>query len=85
MLDPKKAKLSRDQLVFKLRMDFGIKCGTHYMPLVQTMAFKNKGFKDSDAPVSVKLWKNLLTLPINPRMKNEHAEYMLNAIKTLLK
>lgn len=79
-----KTKISRDQFIFQLRMK-GIKCGIHYMPLVQTKAFKNHGYSEKDSPIAVKQWKQLVTLPIHPRMKEEHIQYLLDNVAALLK
>jgi perosamine synthetase len=83
-IDPKKAKISRDDFIFKLRKDFGIKCGIHYMPLVQTTAFKTRGYSEKDVPIACKRWPNLVTLPIHPRMTDEALQYLVESIKKII-
>ncbi len=41
------------------------------MPLVQTVAFKNRGYTEVDAPIACEVWKQLVTLPIHPRLETE--------------
>ncbi len=84
LLDPARLTVSRDQFVYKMRAVYGIKCGVHYMPLVQTVAFKQKGTSAVDCPVACERWPNLVTLPIHPRLKDEHVDYMLDAIRKIV-
>lgn len=84
LLDSKQLKVNRDDFIFKLRKEFGIKCGINYLPLVQTQAFKKRNYSENDSPVAVKMWKNLVILPIHPRMTVEHIQYLLDSIKKIL-
>ncbi len=84
LLDPVKLPVKRDQFVYKMRAEYGIKCGVHYMPLVETVAFKQKGTSAADCPVACKRWPSLVTLPIHPRLKDEHVDYMLDVIKKIV-
>ncbi|MHA1683365.1 MAG: DegT/DnrJ/EryC1/StrS family aminotransferase, partial [Promethearchaeota archaeon] len=84
LLDEEILGISRNEFVFELRMKHGVKAGIHYMPLVQTTAFKKRGHVESECPISVKTWKSLVTLPIHPRMTAEHVRYLFDAIKSTL-
>ncbi|HMF34386.1 MAG TPA: DegT/DnrJ/EryC1/StrS family aminotransferase, partial [Candidatus Lokiarchaeia archaeon] len=83
-LDPAQVNVSRDAFIYTLRADYGIKCGVHYMPLVQTTAFRQRGFTEADAPIACERWPQLVTLPIHPRMTDEAVEYLIDSIKTVL-
>ena len=85
VIDPKTLSISRDELIYRLRMEKQIKTGIHYMPLVQTTAFRNLGYSEKDAPIAAEQWPNLITLPIHPRMKDEDIEYITTSIKEIIK
>ena len=76
--------ITRDQFIFTMRANYGIKCGIHYMPLVQTLAFQRRGHRIKECPVACERWQHLVTLPIHPRMEAEHLDYMLNAIHQIM-
>jgi perosamine synthetase len=80
----KDSKVSRDQLIYNLHQDFGIKCGTHYMPLVLVKAFKDRGHTPKDCPVACDRWERLVTLPCHPRMTQEHLDYLVRSIKNVV-
>ena len=84
IIDPYTLKLTREEVVFRLRMDYGIKTGTHYMPLVQSTAFKSRGYSEKDVPVACKRWKQLITLPIHPRLTEEAIDYLIKSIRIVL-
>jgi dTDP-4-amino-4,6-dideoxygalactose transaminase len=84
-LDPTQASIGRDQFIFRLRMEYGIKCGVHYMPLPQTTAFQKRGYSMSGCKNAQKKWESLVTLPIHPRMADDHLEYLITAIKNVMK
>lgn len=85
LIDPKKIGISRDELVYRLRMNFCIKTGLHYMPLTQTEAFKNQGYNENDSPIACKIWKNLITLPIHPRLNDQAINYMIESVKSAIR
>ncbi|HME55739.1 MAG TPA: DegT/DnrJ/EryC1/StrS family aminotransferase [Candidatus Lokiarchaeia archaeon] len=78
------AKVSRDQFIYTLHQDYGIKCGVHYIPLVYAKAFKTRGHTGAECPVACERWEHLVTLPCHPRLQEEHLEYMIESIKAVL-
>ena len=78
------AKISREAMILKLRQDFGIKTGSNYMPLVKTQAFLSRGYSDEDAPIACEQWKQLITLPIHPRLTTGNLDYLIESIKKVL-
>jgi len=81
----KESKVSRDQFIYKLHHDFGIKCGTHYMPLVHVKAFKDRGHSPRECPVACERWERLVMLPCHPRLTQEHLDYLVESIKHVIK
>lgn len=71
----------RDELQAYLKAQ-GIDCLLHYpISLHLTGAFKYLGYKEGDFPVSEKLAKNILSLPIYPKMTDEEAYYVCDNIR----
>lgn len=60
-----------------------IGCAIHYpIPLHLQKSAKNLGYKEGDFPVSERLNKQQLSLPIFPEIKQEEIDTVINAIKT---
>ncbi|MEI8388886.1 MAG: DegT/DnrJ/EryC1/StrS aminotransferase family protein [bacterium] len=56
-----------------------IATGVHYMPLtMHPLFYKYK----NETPVADRIWKEFVTLPLFPDLKNEETEYVINAIKS---
>ena len=71
----------RDELMKHLK-EKGISCGIHYpIPLHLQPAYKNLGFKQKDYPISEKLAKEILSIPIYPELNNEQKSYIVENIK----
>ncbi len=77
--------MTKEDFIYDMLHDYGIKVGFHYNPLHLTTAFKNRGFKKGQFPNAEKLGENLVTLPINPRQTEEALEYLVNSIKSIRK
>jgi len=83
MVDPKEFGMSKEDLIWDLLHNYGIKVGFHYIPLHYSTAFKNKGFKKGQFPNAEKLGEQLITLPINPRQTPEALEYLVKSIRAV--
>ncbi len=84
LIQPDKFGLNRDDFIYRMLYEKGIKIGTHYTPIVPlTWAFKKRGFREGQFPIAEQTVKNLVTLPINPRQTKESIDYMVGSIKTL--
>jgi dTDP-4-amino-4,6-dideoxygalactose transaminase len=60
----------------------GISTGLHYpLPLHTLPALKSLGYKESDFPVSAKLAKQTLSLPLYPFMTPDDVHYVAGAIR----
>lgn len=56
-----------------------ISTGVHYMPVHLHPYYKNK-FK-ADVPVTEKIWKKLVTLPLFPDLSDKEQKKVINAVK----
>jgi len=83
MIDPKEFGLNKEDFIYTLLNQYGIKVGFHYIPLHYSTAFKNRGFKKGQFPNAEKLGDHLVTLPINPRQTEEGLDYLVQSIKSL--
>src|SRR5437773_9683156 len=66
-IDAEKFGGTRDDFIYAMLHERGIKVGTHYTPLHDTTAFQKRGFRKGQFPVSEAIAEGLVTLPINPR------------------
>ena len=48
------------------------------MPLHLQECFRYLGYKKEDFPISEKISKEIISLPMNPYMSNEEIEYICN-------
>lgn len=72
---------NRDDLV-KFLTDKGIGTSIYYpRPLHLQKCFEYLGYKEGDFPVTEKMCKKILALPIYPELKNEEAQYICDCIK----
>ena len=67
----------RDKFL-KYMTEIVIATGVHYMPLtMHPLFYKYK----NETPVADRIWKEFVTLPFFPDLKNEEIEYVINAIR----
>ena len=84
VIDPEIFGINKEDFIYKMLYEKGIKVGTHYTPIVPlTWAFKKRGFKEGQFPIAEKIVKNLVILPINPRQTKETMDYLIDSIKSL--
>ena len=71
---------NRDKLKLYLQ-DKGIPTAIHYpRPLHMQECFKYLGYKKDDFPVAEKISEEIISLPMNPYLKNEEIEYICEQI-----
>jgi dTDP-4-amino-4,6-dideoxygalactose transaminase len=83
LIDPAVYGMGKEDFVYRMLHEKGIKVGTHYGPLHLTQAFQKRGFKEGDFPVTEGVTDRLVTLPINPRQTREALDYMVKSIGEL--
>ena len=67
----------RDELILHLKRK-GIATGVHFMPIPLHPLYKKY---DTDLKVSKALWKEFVTLPLYPELRQEEIEYVIDAVK----
>jgi dTDP-4-amino-4,6-dideoxygalactose transaminase len=72
--------VNRDELIKHLA-DKSIPAMIYYpVPLHQQKAYRDERYKDGDFPVSEKLAKTVLSLPMHSELTNEQLEYITSAV-----
>ncbi len=79
LIDPEGYGMGKDDFIYAMLYERGIKVGTHYTPIHLSRAFARRGFKKGQYPVA----ERLVTLPINPRQTREALDYLIESIKSL--
>ena len=75
----------RDELQ-KYLADKGISTVIHYpIPIHLQEAYKNLGHKEGDFPVTERLAKRILSLPMFPELTEEEIRYVCDSVKSFLK
>jgi len=82
-IDPNVYGMTKDDFVYAMLHDKGVKIGTHYIPLHYSTAFQRRGFKKGQFPVVEDIAERLVTLPIHPRLTQEAMDYLVDSIKAL--
>jgi UDP-2-acetamido-2-deoxy-ribo-hexuluronate aminotransferase len=76
---------NRDQVQEKLR-ESGIPTAVHYpMPLHLQECFEYLGGKEGDFPISERVSKEVMSLPMNPFLTNEEVQFITEQIKIAIK
>ncbi len=83
LLDREAYGMGKDDFVYAMLYERGIKVGTHYTPIHLSQAFSRRGFKKGQYPVAEATAERLVTLPINPRQTREALDYLVESIESL--
>jgi L-arabinokinase len=76
--------LPKEEFLWALLQDFGIKAWNHYMPMHLATSFRSRGLGQvGDCPVAESLFEQYVSLPIHPRLTETAVNYMIGAIKQL--
>lgn len=82
-IDAEAFGMDKEEFIFRMQKEHGIKIGTHYIPLHWSTAFQKRGWKRGDLPVADALAERLVTLPINPRQSYDALAYLIESIKNV--
>lgn len=83
-VDARRAGISRDELAKALSLR-GIQSAVHYpLPLHRQPVFRGSG-RDLDFPVSSRLAKTVLSLPVHPGVTEEDLRYIVRSVREILK
>ncbi len=83
LVDAEQFGCGKEDLIYALWHQHGIRAGAHYIPLHWTTAFRNRGFDKGMFPVADRLGERVVTLPINPRMTREALDYLVDSVRAL--
>src|SRR5712671_4316915 len=79
-IDAAEFGMSKDDFIYAMLHERGIKVGTHYTPLHYSTAFQKRGFKKGQFPMAEAVAERLVTLPINPRQYRDALDYLIESI-----
>jgi dTDP-4-amino-4,6-dideoxygalactose transaminase len=78
-----KLKVDRDQFLDGL-MERGIGVSVHFIPLHLMPYYRQRyGFKEQDFPIALRCYRETISLPIYPDLKEEQVHRVISAIKEL--
>jgi dTDP-4-amino-4,6-dideoxygalactose transaminase len=82
-IDAGKFGRTKDDFIYAMLYERGIKVGTHYTPLHYATAFQKRGFHKGQFPAAEGVAERLVTLPINPRQTREALDYLIESVRAL--
>lgn len=85
LVDPSVYGMNKEDLIYAMYHERGIKLGIHYIPLHYSTAFRKRGFKKGDFPVAEALAEQLITIPIHPRWTEAGLDYLVDSFRGLAK
>jgi len=72
---------NRDEILAKMN-EAGIGAGIHYpIPLHLQPAYKDLGYKEGDFPITEKVCKEILSLPMYPELTRDQIEFVVGELK----
>lgn len=83
-VDFNKIKKTKKQIFAEMKAK-GVCLNLHYIPVHTQPYFQNLGFKNGDFPVSEKYYEEAFTLPLYYSLTDEQQEYVVSALKEVLK
>ncbi|PWD98019.1 DegT/DnrJ/EryC1/StrS family aminotransferase [Marinilabilia rubra] len=79
-----KSKILRNEFIEKLS-ELGIGTSVHYKPMHRLSYYQDTyNLSPEDFPVSEKIWKGTVTLPLYPSMTDEEFMYVVTSIRNVL-
>ncbi|MDX2056032.1 MAG: DegT/DnrJ/EryC1/StrS family aminotransferase [Polyangiaceae bacterium] len=75
--------LSKEDFMWRLWHDFGIKAWSNYMPIHLTHPYRQQGHAEGECPVAEAAFERYVSLPLHPRLSDAAIEYMASSIRKL--
>ncbi|MCU1250542.1 MAG: hypothetical protein JWQ49_3571 [Edaphobacter sp.] len=75
--------LAKEEFMWELYTNKGIKVWSHYMPIHLTKAYRNLGHREGECPVAERLFHQYVSIPIHPRMTDESIQYVVESVREL--
>lgn len=74
----------KEQFMWAMLQDFGIKVWSHYSPMHLASSFRSSGLgRVGDCPVAEQLFEQFVSLPLHPRLTDEAVAYMIDAVRQI--
>jgi dTDP-4-amino-4,6-dideoxygalactose transaminase len=83
-VDPEKLGLSRDEIIRRMKSEFGIWCIVQYPCVHLLEAYRKLGHHEGECPVAESEAGRLISLPINPRLSFEDVNFVVESLKHVL-
>lgn len=80
LIDPDVFGMSKEDFVYNMLHERGVRVGTHYIPLHWTTAFRQRGYDKGMFPVADLVGERIVTLPISPRQTREALDYLIESV-----
>lgn len=80
-IDPVEFGMNKDTFIATMSKEYGIKIGTHYIPLHWSTAFQRRGFRRGQFPNAEAIFERQVTLPIHPRLTDDAVGYLVDCIR----
>lgn len=76
--------INRKEVFDKLR-EKNIGVNVHYIPVYWNPYYKKLGYKKGLCPNVEEVYKQIITLPLHPKMTNEDVEYTIKSLKDIIR
>jgi len=80
-IDAAEFGMDKDTFIATMIDEYGVKIGTHYIPLHWSTAFQRRGFKRGQFPNAEGIFARQVTLPIHPRLTDDAVAYLVDSIR----
>lgn len=83
-VNPHKSRRTRDE-VFSSLLDMGVGVNVHYIPIHLHPYYKKKyGYREGLCPIAERAFREIISLPIYPGLKNKDIIHIINCLKKSL-
>lgn len=82
-INPQKLKADRKQIFEALQAE-NIGVNVHYIPVYYHPYYKNLGYAKGLCPIAEKVYENIITIPLFPKMSQEDVNDVISAVKKVL-